>query len=169
MPTVCGSGSRGRHQVLVGRDQDLRTDCHSRYAKSSATPVAGTAYDFAANACQAVWSSDAGQLPCPGSDGDWRGFVLKLTNPQLENGVVDSRQALLTFPQNTYNGYVLGIYPPYRVKSGDRFRSIVNCAYGATSCYVVFRLDYQTGTGPITTYWRSSRSTRASTTRPTWT
>ena len=81
------------------------------------------------------------------------GFVLKLTSPQLENGVVDGRQALLTFPQNTYNGYILGIYPPYRVKSGDRFRSIVNCAYGATSCYVVFRLDYQTGTGPITTYW----------------
>jgi len=117
------------------------------------TPVAGTAYDFAANACQAVWSSNAGQLPCPGSDGDWRGYVLKLTNPQLENGVVDPRLALLTFPQNTYNGYILGIYPPYRVKTGDRFRSIVNCAYGATSCYVVFRLDYQTGTGPITTYW----------------
>ena len=119
----------------------------------SPTPVAGTAYDFAANACQAVWSSNAGQLPCPGSDGDWRGFVLRLSNPQLENGVVDPRQALLTFPQNTYNGYILGIYPPYRVKSGDRFRSIVNCAYGATSCYVVFRLDYQTGSGPITTYW----------------
>jgi hypothetical protein len=119
----------------------------------SPTPVAGTAYDFAANACQAVWSSDAGQLPCPGTDGDWRGFVLKLTSPQLENGVVDGRQALLTYPQSTHNGYVLGIYPPYRVKSGDRFRSIVNCAYGATSCYVVFRLDYQTGTGPITTYW----------------
>ncbi len=119
----------------------------------SATPAVGTAYDFATNACQAVWSSDAGQLPCPGTDGDWRGFVLKLTSPQLENGVVDARPALLTFPQNTFNGYILGIYPPYRVKSGDRFRSIVNCAYGASSCYVVFRLDYQTGSGPITTYW----------------
>jgi hypothetical protein len=119
----------------------------------SPTPVAGTSYDFAANACQAVWSSNAGQLPCPGSDGDWKGFVLKLTNPQLENGNVDPRQALVTFPQNTYNGYILGIYPPYRVKTGDRFRSIVNCAYGSTSCYVVFRLDYQTGSGPITTYW----------------
>lgn len=119
----------------------------------SPTPVAGINYDFAANACQAVWSSNAGQLPCPGSDGDWRGFVLKLSSPQLENGVVDPRAALVTFPQNTYNGYILGIYPPYRVKSGDRFRSIVNCAYGSTSCYVVFRLDYQTGNGPITTYW----------------
>jgi hypothetical protein len=66
---------------------------------------------------------------------------------------VDPRGALLTFPQNTFNGYILGIYPPYRVKTGDRFRSTVNCAYGATSCFVWFRLDYQTGTGPITTYW----------------
>ncbi len=119
----------------------------------TATPQAGTQYDFAANACQGVWFSGAGQLPCPGSDGDQKGFVLKLSNPQLENGTVDPRMGLLTYPQNVYNGYIQGIFPPYRVKAGDRFRSIVNCAYGATSCYVVFRLDYQTGSGPITTFW----------------
>jgi hypothetical protein len=110
-------------------------------------------YDFASNACSAVWSSDAGRLPCPGTDGDQKGFALKLSNPQLETGTVDSRPGLLTYPQSISNGYILGIYPPYRVKAGDRFRSIVNCAYGASSCYVIFRLDYQTGTGPITTYW----------------
>jgi hypothetical protein len=119
----------------------------------SPTPGTGTMYDFAANACSAVWSSDAGRLPCPGTDGDQRGFVLKVSNPQLENGTVDPRLGLLTYPQNIWNGYILGIFPPYHVKTGDRFRSIVNCAYGATSCYVIFRLDYQTGTGPITTYW----------------
>lgn len=117
------------------------------------TPVAGIMYDFAANACSGVWFSGSGQLPCPGTDGDQRGFVLKLSNPQLENGTVDSRMGLLTYPQNIFNGYIQGIFPPYHVKPGDRFRSIVNCAYGATSCYVVFRLDYQTGTGPITTFW----------------
>ena len=119
----------------------------------TATPIAGTMYDFAANACSAVWFSSAGTLPCPGRDGDQKGFVLKLSNPQLENGTVDSRLGLLTYPQNIFNGYIQGIYPSYRVKAGDRFRSIVNCAYGATSCYVVFRLDYQTGTNPITTFW----------------
>jgi hypothetical protein len=119
----------------------------------SATPQAGTMFDFALNACSAVWVSSAGTLPCPGTDGDQKGFVLKLSNPQLENGVVDSRPGLLTYPQNIFNGYIQGIYPPYRVKAGDRFRSIVNCAYGATSCYVVFRLDYQTGANPITTFW----------------
>jgi len=119
----------------------------------SPTPVAGTMYNFAASACSAYWSSSAGALPCPGKDGDQKGFVLMVSNPQLENGTVDSRLGLLTYPQNIFNGYIQGIYPPYRVKTGDRFRSIVNCAYGATSCYVVFRLDYQTGTSPITTFW----------------
>lgn len=119
----------------------------------SPTPISGVMYDFAANACSAAWFSSAGTLPCPGTEGDQKGFVLKVTNPQLENGTTDSRLGLLTFPQNIYNGYIQGIYPSYRVKSGDRFRSIVNCAYGATSCYVVFRLDYQTGTSPITTFW----------------
>jgi hypothetical protein len=119
----------------------------------TATPIAGVIYDFAANACSGVWYSGVGQLPCPGTDGDAKGFVLKVSNPQLENGTVDSRQGLVTYPQNTYNGYIQGIFPPYRVKPGDRFRSIINCAYGSTSCYVVFRLDYQTGTSPITTFW----------------
>jgi plastocyanin len=119
----------------------------------TATPQAGTMYDFAANVCSGVWYSGVGQLHCPGTDGDAKGFVLRVANPQLENGTVDSRQGLVTFPQNINNGYIQGIFPPYRVKPGDRFRSIVNCAFGSTSCYVVFRLDYQTGTSPITTFW----------------
>jgi plastocyanin len=119
----------------------------------SATPAAGTMYDFAANACSAAWFSSAGSLPCPGTDGDQKGFVLKVSNPRLENGTTDPRLGLLTFPQNVFNGYIQGIYPTYKVKAGDRFRSIVNCEFNATSCYVVFRLDYQTGTGPITTFW----------------
>lgn len=120
----------------------------------TATPVAGTIYDFAANACSAAWYSGAGALPCPGTDGDPRGFVLKLTNPRLENGTIDSRPGLITFPQNIFNGYIQGIYPSYHVKAGDRFRSIVNCEYNATSCYVVFRLDYLAGASTnITTDW----------------
>ncbi len=119
----------------------------------SATPVAGVMYDFASNACSAAWFSSAGNLPCPGTDGDVRGFVLKVTNPQLETGATDTRPGIITYPQSVYNGYIQGIFPSYRVKAGDHFRSIVNCAYNATNCFVVFRLDYQTGTGPIQTYW----------------
>jgi len=120
---------------------------------STATPVAAVAYDFASNACAASWFSGAGQLPCPGIDGDPRGFVLKLNNPILETGVTDTRPGLLTFPQNVQNGYIQGFYPPIHVQNGDRFRSIINCEYGATNCYVAFRLDYQVGNDSIKTFW----------------
>ena len=129
------------------------------YVSSSSTtstpvpPVGGVSYDFAANACLATWFSGAGILPCPGSEGNSNGFVLKVTPSKLENGTNDSRLGLLTYPQNVYNGYIQGFYPAYNVKAGDRFRSIVNCEYNATSCFVVFRLEYQTGSDPIRTFW----------------
>jgi hypothetical protein len=117
------------------------------------TPIANSAYDFATNACAASWFSGAGSLPCPGTDGDNKGFVLKISNPKLETGVIDTRPGILTFPQALNNGYIQGFYPPFRVQRGDRFRSTINCEGGATLCYVAFRLDYQTGSEPIQTLW----------------
>ncbi len=116
-------------------------------------PAGDTLYDFVAHACEAQWVSGAGNLPCPGSEGDARGFVRLLSAPRLENGVIDSRPGLLTVPQNVYNGYIQGIYPPIQVQAGDRFESVVNCEYGATSCLVIFRLDYRIGSGPTQTLW----------------
>lgn len=119
-----------------------------------ATPIAGTSYDFAANACTAKWYSGAGELPCPGTNGDAKGFLL-ITNPsKLETGANDNRPGLLTFPQNVNNGYIQGFYPAYKVKAGDKFRSIVNCESGSTGCYVVFRLDYSAvGSSTVQTFW----------------
>ncbi|MDO9131359.1 MAG: NBR1-Ig-like domain-containing protein, partial [Anaerolineales bacterium] len=115
--------------------------------------IYATGYDFVANYCSATWTSGAGILPCPGTDGDAKGFVLKIDNPRLENGVTDTSPGLLTFPQNVTNGYIQGIYPAFTVQAGDRFQSIVNCQYNATGCYVTFRLDYQIGSGPVKTFW----------------
>lgn len=120
---------------------------------ATATPIANAVYDFAANACNGQWFSGAGQLPCPGAEGDAKGFVLKVTNPKLETGSTDSRATLLTFPQNIQNGYIQGFYPAFKVQSGDRFRATIGCENEATNCYVAFRLDYQTGADPIKTYW----------------
>ncbi len=118
------------------------------------TPVSGISYDFVANVCAAKWYSGTGELPCPGADGDARGFVLVTAPSKMENGTNDPRAGLLTFPQNVNNGYIQGIYPAYTVRSGDKFRSIVNCEYGATSCYVVLRLDYSVaGSSSIQTFW----------------
>lgn len=119
------------------------------------TPVAGSVFDFASRACEGTWFSGAGQLPCPGTDGDAKGFVLKVSNPKLETGATDSRPGILAFPQNVQNGYIQGFFPAFRVQSGDRFRSLINCEGGATNCYVAFRLDIHSGNNndPITTYW----------------
>jgi hypothetical protein len=119
------------------------------------TPGAGMAYDFASNACASgvSWFSGAGALSCPGSDGDAKGFVLKVSPSRLESGANDQRPGIITFPQNVQNGYIQGFFPAFRVQSGDRFRSVINCEGGATNCYVIFRLDYQTGTDPIRTFW----------------
>jgi len=95
--------------------------------------------------CKAKWESGAGVLPCPGTDGDAKGFVLKVDNPKLENGTVDTRPGLLTNPQAVTNGYIKGTYPAFRVQQGDRFKTIVNCQYGAKSCFVTFRIDYIVG------------------------
>ena len=113
----------------------------------------GVAYDFAANYCSAAWYSIQGSRPCPGTEGDSGGFVLKADNPKLENGTFADASGLILEPQNAYNGDIHGAFPAFRVQSGDRFRSVVGCAYEATGCYVMFRLDYQIGNGPINTFW----------------
>ncbi|MCG2784409.1 MAG: hypothetical protein L6461_04820 [Anaerolineae bacterium] len=118
------------------------------------TAVPGaSAYDFVANACAAQWISGWGVLPCPGANNDAKGFVLVLTAPKTENGVTDSRPGLLTFPQSGTSTYIKGIYPPVRIETGDRFQATIGCEYGATSCYVGFRLDYQIGSQPVQNFW----------------
>ncbi len=115
---------------------------------SSGSSVVG--YDFAANACSATWTSGAGVLPCPGTDGNSSGFILQESAPKLENGSTGPA-GFLTAPQNVTDGYIQGVYPAYTVQSGDHFMSIINCDYGSTGCYVTFQLQYQIGSGPINT------------------
>jgi uncharacterized repeat protein (TIGR01451 family) len=119
----------------------------------TATPIPNIVYDFAANVCAATWFSGAGQLQCPGIEGDVKGFVLKINNPKLETGATDTRPGILTVPQNVQNGYIQGFYPRFHVQSGDRFRSTIGCEGGATNCYLAFRLDYQVGSDSIKTFW----------------
>jgi hypothetical protein len=122
----------------------------------TAIPIHGlsTGYDFVANMCEAKWYSGMGELPCPGTDGDSRGFVLKLDSPEFEGVAVGKSPGILTFPQGVNNGYIQGIYNSYKVQEGDRFRATVGCQTGATNCYVVFRLDYSlAGSSSIQTYW----------------
>jgi hypothetical protein len=110
-------------------------------------------YDFVANYCSATWSSGAGTLPCPGTAGSASGYVIKVDSPKLENGTIDTSPGLVVSPQAVSGGYIQGIFPAFNVQYGDRFQSIVNCTFDAKSCYVLFRLDYKIGSGPVQTFW----------------
>lgn len=109
------------------------------------------AYSFVTNACDAEWKSKSGTLPCPGTQGDDDGFVLKITKPRMENGVTRDLPGLLTVPNHITNGYIQGKYPAFKVQQGDRFRTEINCQYNASTCNVIFRLEYRIGDGQIKT------------------
>jgi hypothetical protein len=114
---------------------------------SGTSPGGTTGYDFVKNICSAQWFNGTVTLPCPGTDGDARGFALSVTNPVLENGVTDSRPGLLTVPQNILNGQIAGFYPAITVQAGDHFQATINCQFGATDCFVILRLDAGLPTG----------------------
>ena len=112
----------------------------------------GVIYDFTANAGSATWSSGAGGLSFPGTDGDAKGFALKLDKPNFESGVTASQPGLLFSPQQITNGFIQASYPAFTVQSGDRFQATVGCQAAATSCYVAYRLDYEVN-GVLRTFW----------------
>ncbi|GAB4504320.1 MAG: hypothetical protein Fur0043_13140 [Anaerolineales bacterium] len=123
------------------------------WAEIYVSTSAGVGYDFTANAASATWSSAAGTLSFPGSDGNASGFALTKDKPKFESGVELGNPGLLVVPQNVYNGYIQGIYPAFRVEKGDRFQATIGCEYGATTCYVEYRLNYQIGSGAVKTFW----------------
>ncbi len=98
--------------------------------------------DFAGNACAAQWQSNNGTLPCPGLAGDPQGFVISMDQANLEDGSTAALPTLLTFPQSSPNGYILGIYPEYQVEAGDHLQAAVGCEQNATTCSVLFRISY---------------------------
>ncbi len=108
----------------------------------SATPGSETTYDFAENMCSAQWQSNTGVRPCPGKEGDANGFVLSLAQAQLEDGTTTSLRTILTFPRDSADGYILGVYPDYEVQPGDHLQASVGCEYGSTTCSVLFRISY---------------------------
>ncbi len=108
------------------------------------------AYDFIANACDADWENEDEDLPCPGTEGDDRGFVQVRNSPPLEDGR-SLGAGLLTYPQRGSNGMITGKYPAITIQTGDRFQASVACLHRADDCDVILRLQYQIGNGNIRT------------------
>jgi len=125
------------------------------YVDVNVTGYTVTAYDFIAGYCDAAWENDSRSLPCPGTEGDNDGFVRVLTAPKIENGSVQEK-ALLTYPQKSNRGFIMGTYPGLNVQNGDRFQASISCQYKANDCDAIFRLSYQVGKGAAKTLgqWR---------------
>jgi hypothetical protein len=114
-----------------------------------------TGYDFVDRYCEAEWRTGSGSLPCPGANGDERGFVLVQSPARMENGN-SLNKGLITHPEQVRNGSISGKYPPIRIQSGDRFQAWINCMYNADDCDLIFKLQYQIGRGAVQTLgqWR---------------
>lgn len=105
-------------------------------------------YSFAQHICSAKWSSGAGALPCPGTDGDSKGYALPLEDPTLENNQQQDGLGILAAVQPVSGGYITGQFEPVLVPSASDFRVTISCANGATTCYVRFKVTYKVGDGP---------------------
>lgn len=127
----------------------------SIYADIRVAGFTVTGYDFLASSCDADWENGSGNLPCPGTYGDSRGFVLGMNAAKLEDGR-SLGNALLTHPEQVNNGIIVGEYPAITIQSGDRFQTTIACMYQANDCDMIFRLQYQIGSGNVRTLgqWR---------------
>ncbi len=108
----------------------------------------GSIFNFARSLCAASWKSSKGELPCPGERNDPRGFVLYLSNPELENRHEDE-PTIWTNPDSSDDGYIMGTYPRIDLKPGDRFLADIGCLAGFPKCEVVFELKYLNEAGKL--------------------
>lgn len=124
---------------------------------TTATPIADVTseplMDFADLACAAQWQANDGVLGCPGQPDDPRGSVTVLSEAALEDGPTVTQPALLTIPSTSADGYILGLYPQYKVAAGDHLRAGVGCEYNALQCSVLFRVSYLDEAGAARDLW----------------
>ncbi len=115
-----------------------------------------TAYDFVDNMCSAQWSYDGGPIPCPLNPNKLLfGYVQKLDNPVMENGITSPIHGLLTIPQNKFNGLIRGSFPVTDIFRGDHFQATIGCQFNAVNCLVTYEVEYQTGSSLITLWkWK---------------
>jgi hypothetical protein len=116
----------------------------------------GYAYDFIANMCAATWRSGTQYLPCPGDQYSPDGSVILLAEPRLENSRRENEPALWMRPNAVRGGWITGVYPKYKVQSGDHFLADIGCLKDNPSCDVTFYLKYQVSGKPVTNLgaWR---------------
>jgi hypothetical protein len=116
--------------------------------------------DFVARACEAQWSNNSYELPCPGDPlNNARGFIFPTNYAAIEGGRTIDVPLLIGLPgQRDGNGSGLfGRYPAMDVLPGDTFYTLAACQ-GDAQCQVDFALEYFDAAGNF----RSDKNWRAS-------
>ncbi|NSW52082.1 MAG: hypothetical protein HPY85_06225 [Anaerolineae bacterium] len=93
----------------------------------------------------AQWVSQQGSALCE-AEGDigTYGLVYRDNQPEIQNGVIENEPSLVMIPAEGEDGFIAGIFPPFKVKAGDYFVTFIGCLHKGTFCDVTFRLDYLT-------------------------
>ncbi|HUH96248.1 MAG TPA: hypothetical protein VLZ89_02750 [Anaerolineales bacterium] len=105
------------------------------------------AFDFVSQMCDAQWLNRGQVLPCPGQDTGGSGGYVMSFNGEIQ-GLPSNLDILLTFAPSVQSGALFGRYPPFTVKSGDRFRAVLACRVH-TFCDVEFGLEFYDAQGRI--------------------
>ncbi len=106
-------------------------------------------FDFALSMCTASWRSSAGVLPCPGNQNSSAGSAIMLEEPRLENGRTEDEPTIWMRPEQVKDGWIMGIYPVYKVKTGDHFMAEIGCLANSSGCDVNMSLGYQIPGKPV--------------------
>ena len=102
-----------------------------------------TRYDLAKDMCAASWRTNAGDISCPSAKIDTaNGSITRSYTPVIAGGYKDDEGALYTVPAKGGDGMILGKFPKFKIKSGDRFRALIVCADKASKCDVTYELLY---------------------------
>lgn len=110
----------------------------------------GVALNLAAAYCTAEWSSTkSNNLPCPGTDGETRGAVYRLSAPVLEGGYQDDEPAIIMQPSTGAAGSITGAFPALSIKAGYTFNALIGCLDDSPECDVMFQLNYSANGGAI--------------------
>ena len=107
------------------------------------------ALDFVARVCEARWSNNTYNLPCPGDPiNPAQGFIFPTNYAGIEGGQMIEMPMLIGLPgQGGNNGMGLfGRYPAITVQAGDTFFSSAACQ-GDAHCEVEFSLEYMDASG----------------------
>ena len=143
-------GPQGRFGMGQSAQEPFWVKIQVPAGPAAASPTAPpTLLNLAQDYCTAVWTTNLGQLECPGDSDSPNGFAITLDHPRLESRN-ENEIALYTHPPLVPESWIAGVYPPYTVQPGDHFLADVGCLANFTACQVEFSLAYlPSGADPV--------------------